>query len=164
MDRGPRMAIIKVGRIFQRICSKIIDPSGAHSLKEDTAIALCLLQKEFPPSFFDPMTHLLVHFGRGVRHVWSRSLSMDVPYGTVYEGIKGFCKKQGADLREEWRRDMCSKKHWLFVQNTWWNFNPHDDEYGIIKKKIELQTRYQKEVGGLEGWKRIFKDGLTTTL
>ena len=30
-------------------------------LREDTAITLCMLEKEFPPAFFDVMTHLLVH-------------------------------------------------------------------------------------------------------
>ena len=30
-------------------------------LREDTAITLCMIEKEFPPAFFDVMTHLLVH-------------------------------------------------------------------------------------------------------
>ena len=47
IDRGPRMAIIKVGRVFMRICSKVVDLSGAQSLKKDTAIALCFLEKNF---------------------------------------------------------------------------------------------------------------------
>jgi len=31
------------------------------SLNAEVALTLCLLEREFPPSFFDPMTHLLVH-------------------------------------------------------------------------------------------------------
>jgi hypothetical protein len=30
-------------------------------LREDTAITLCMLEKEFPQAFFDVMTHFLVH-------------------------------------------------------------------------------------------------------
>ena len=45
------MAIIKVGRVFWRFCSKVIDPSSAQSLKEDTAIALCLLKKNLHHHF-----------------------------------------------------------------------------------------------------------------
>lgn len=61
MAKGPRMAIIKLSRVFQKLCSKVVDLRTMDSLKEDVVIALCLLEKEFPPSFFDPMTHLLVH-------------------------------------------------------------------------------------------------------
>ena len=61
MARGPRMALMKLSRVFRKICSKIVDSTAAETLKEDVAVALCLLEKEFPPAFFDPMTHLLVH-------------------------------------------------------------------------------------------------------
>ena len=61
LDKGPRMAIMKLSRVFKKICSRVVDPAQMVSLKEDTALVLCLLEKEFPPSFFDPMTHLLIH-------------------------------------------------------------------------------------------------------
>jgi hypothetical protein len=32
------------------------------TLKEDVATTLCMLEMEMPPSFFDVMTHLMVHF------------------------------------------------------------------------------------------------------
>ena len=32
-----------------------------NDLREDTAITLCMIEKEFPPAFFDVMTHFLVH-------------------------------------------------------------------------------------------------------
>ena len=51
MNRGTRMAIIKVGCVFRRIYLKVIDPSGAQSLKEDTSIALCLLEKKIHHHF-----------------------------------------------------------------------------------------------------------------
>jgi hypothetical protein len=31
------------------------------SLLQDVAIILCMLEKEFPPSFFDIMIHLVLH-------------------------------------------------------------------------------------------------------
>jgi hypothetical protein len=33
----------------------------SHVCKNDVAITLVLLEKEFPPYFFDIVTHLLVH-------------------------------------------------------------------------------------------------------
>ena len=61
MAKGPHMAIMKLSRMFHKICSKVVDPTATETLKEDVAIALCLLEKEFRPSFLDPMTYLLVH-------------------------------------------------------------------------------------------------------
>ena len=94
MDRGPRMAIIKVGRIFQRICSKIIDPSSAQSLREDTAIALCLLEKEFPPSFFDPMTHLLVHLVEELDMCGPVHCRWMYPMERYMKALKGFVRNK----------------------------------------------------------------------
>ena len=96
--------------------------------------------------------------------MWSRSLPMDVPYGMVHEGIKGFCEKQGV-TRGGNGEGICARRSiGLLYRIHGGIFNPHDDEYGMIKRKIELQTRYQKVMGGLGGWKQIFRDGLTTML
>jgi hypothetical protein len=61
MRKEVRICIIRLSRIFKRICAKTINPLEMSDLREDTAITLCMLEKEFPPAFFDVMTHLLVH-------------------------------------------------------------------------------------------------------
>jgi hypothetical protein len=40
---------------------KVWNTNEIESLKEDAAIIVCLLEKEFPPTFFDIMIHLLLH-------------------------------------------------------------------------------------------------------
>jgi hypothetical protein len=52
-----------------------VDPTRIGELKNDVAITLILLEKEFPPSFFDVMTHLLVHLVEKLKlcgpvHMW----------------------------------------------------------------------------------------------
>ncbi len=54
------MTIIHLSRVLKKLCAKIVDPTTMVELKNDVAITLVLLEKEFPP-FFDTMTHLLVH-------------------------------------------------------------------------------------------------------
>ena len=54
-------AIMHLSFIFKKICAKIIDHELMDSMNEEVAVVLCLLEREFPPSFFDNMTHLLVH-------------------------------------------------------------------------------------------------------
>jgi hypothetical protein len=52
---------MKVSRVFRRLCSKVVYKSWEAELMEDAVIALCMLEKEFPLSFFNIMTHLMLH-------------------------------------------------------------------------------------------------------
>lgn len=61
LQRGPKLALMRLSRVFVKICAKVIDPNGYKALYEEVALTICLLEKEFPPSFFDVMTHLLIH-------------------------------------------------------------------------------------------------------
>lgn len=61
MAKGCRMAIICLNRVFKKLCSKIVDSNTIANVKEDVAMTMVLLEQQFPPSFFDIMTHLLVH-------------------------------------------------------------------------------------------------------
>ena len=53
--------ILKWGSLFQRICASVIDPTKTRELETFAAEALCLLELNFPPRFFDTMTHLPIH-------------------------------------------------------------------------------------------------------
>jgi hypothetical protein len=61
MPRGLRLDIIRMSQVFQRLCAKPIDPSMMNDLKQKATNTLCLLEKEFPPYFFNIMTHFMVH-------------------------------------------------------------------------------------------------------
>ena len=53
--------ILLLSNIFRKLCAKVQDPSLQDCMNEEVATALCLLEREFLPSFFDPMSHLPVH-------------------------------------------------------------------------------------------------------
>ncbi len=61
MENWCRQAIIHLSRVFKKLCAKVVDPATMGDLKHDVALTLVLLKWEFPPSFLDVMTHLLVH-------------------------------------------------------------------------------------------------------
>ena len=48
-------------RLSQHTSQKAIDPSSLSRLQEDIVQSLVSLEMIFPPSFFNIMTHLLVH-------------------------------------------------------------------------------------------------------
>jgi hypothetical protein len=56
-----RVAVMKVSRVFQRLCAREIKIADRDADMEDAAEALCLLEKVFPPTFMDIMSHLMIH-------------------------------------------------------------------------------------------------------
>jgi hypothetical protein len=52
MRKEVHICIIRLNRIFKRICAKTINPLEMSELREDTAITLCMLGKEFSLAFF----------------------------------------------------------------------------------------------------------------
>ncbi len=61
MSMGCKMSIMRLCCVFKKLCAEIVDPAQSGKLKKEMEICLVLLEKEFSPSFFDIMTHLLVH-------------------------------------------------------------------------------------------------------
>ena len=61
LNLNVRQAVMKVSRVFQRICSKVVNKSWEEELINDAVTALCMLKKEFPLGFFNIMTHLIIH-------------------------------------------------------------------------------------------------------
>jgi hypothetical protein len=64
MDPGPRMAIMRMCRVFRRLGTKVYNPADFPSLELDVAESMALMEIEFPPSFFDIMTHLPYHLAK----------------------------------------------------------------------------------------------------
>ncbi|XP_075499056.1 uncharacterized protein LOC142537420 [Primulina tabacum] len=67
LPKHVRYAIIILCFFFKDICCKVIDVAKLDKLQSDLVVTLCLLEHYFPPSFFDVMLHLTVHFVREVR-------------------------------------------------------------------------------------------------
>lgn len=61
LRKDVRVAILRICRVFHQLCMKAIDPTSIKGLLEETSITMCLLEKVFPPSFFDVMSHLPIH-------------------------------------------------------------------------------------------------------
>ena len=61
LDDSVRIAIIKMSRVFQRLCAKEVKEGDAKGMMLDVVMATCVLVKEFPPLFMNVMTHLPMH-------------------------------------------------------------------------------------------------------
>ncbi|KAI5338317.1 hypothetical protein L3X38_017588 [Prunus dulcis] len=67
LEKPARYAVTRLCFFFNAICAKTVDVSKLDKLEEDVVVTLCLLEKYFPPSFFDILVHLVVHLAREVR-------------------------------------------------------------------------------------------------
>ena len=84
-----RNTIIRLCYFFNSICSKIIDPSKLQQLQDEVVVTLCLLEKYFPPAFFDVMVHLTVHLPREIKlcgPVWLRWMYSMERYMKILKG------------------------------------------------------------------------------
>jgi hypothetical protein len=52
---------MKVSKVFQRPCAREIKIVDRDQDMTNAAESLCLLEKSFPPTFMDVMSHLIIH-------------------------------------------------------------------------------------------------------
>jgi len=52
---------MKVSHVFRRLCAREITIADRDANMKDATDALCMLKKEFLPTFIDIMSHLMIH-------------------------------------------------------------------------------------------------------
>jgi len=58
---GPKMDIIRMSKVFHRLCKNVYNHSHFHLLELDVVGIMEILEMEFPPLFLNIMIHLLYH-------------------------------------------------------------------------------------------------------
>jgi hypothetical protein len=56
-----RKAVVKVSHVYRHLCAREISLADRESDISNATEALCLLEKVFPPTFMDVMSHLIIH-------------------------------------------------------------------------------------------------------
>jgi hypothetical protein len=55
------MTLAELSHFYRQLCAKEIKKDMMEKLEEEIPVLLCKLEKIFPPGWFNPMQHLLVH-------------------------------------------------------------------------------------------------------
>ncbi|CAL2256476.1 unnamed protein product [Prunus armeniaca] len=90
LEKPARYAITRLCFFFNAICAKTVDVSKLDKLEEDVVVTLCLLEKYFPPSFFDIMVYLVVHLVREVRLCGPVYFRWMYPFERYMKVLKGY--------------------------------------------------------------------------
>ncbi|CAL9012336.1 unnamed protein product [Prunus brigantina] len=94
LEKPARYAITRLCFFFNAICAKTVDVSKLDKLEEDVVVTLCLLEKYFPPSFFDIMVHLVVHLVREVRICGPVYFRWMYPFERYMKVLKGYIQNR----------------------------------------------------------------------
>jgi len=60
-NRSLAGVVVRLSRVFQKLCGKTVNCDESLQLKVDTAKTMCMLEREMPPAFFDIMSHMPNH-------------------------------------------------------------------------------------------------------
>ena len=86
------MVVVRVSRLFKRICSKKVDCAEREALFEECAETLCVLEKEMPPAFFDIMVHLCIHVVQELFICGPIHVRWMYPFERYYKTLKGYVR------------------------------------------------------------------------
>ncbi|GJR14196.1 putative transposon, En/Spm-like protein [Tanacetum coccineum] len=94
MHPPTRYAIIRFCFFFKSICSKEIILQELYKMQAELVVTLCLLEKFFPPLFFDIMIHLTVHLTREVKLCGPICFRWMYPFERCMKVIKGHVRNR----------------------------------------------------------------------
>ena len=84
--------IIRLSRVFRRLCAKTVDVDGEAQLKVDCAEVMSIMEKELPPSFFDIMSHLPNHLVEELFLCGPVHTRWMYPYEWYFKTLKGYVR------------------------------------------------------------------------
>jgi hypothetical protein len=102
-----RDTIMKLCSFFNAISQKVVDPMKLTKLQDDLIITMCNLETIFPPSFFDLMPHLLVHFVHEMKYLGPVFLHQLYPFErfmiVLKKYIRNWSRPEGC-MAQGWQR------------------------------------------------------------
>jgi hypothetical protein len=136
---GARMAIMRMCKIFHRICTKVYNPTEFESLQVDVAESMALLEMEFPPLFFNIMAHLSYHLVQELDLCGPVSTRWMYPVEMYMKTLKEYVQNMAwpeASMAEGYVKDECIGfvteylQRFDVVHRQVWDA---DEEYGEVE-------------------------------
>ena len=102
-DQEVMASVVRLSRLFRRLCAKAVDPSTEVQVMTDAGEVLTSLKKVFPPSFFDIMVHLTMHLIEELFQCKLVQTQWMYLYERYFKGLKSFVHNL-AKPEEVWPR------------------------------------------------------------
>lgn len=94
LDDDVWKALAELSYFYRQLCAKEIKKAMMEKLEKEIPVLICKLEKIFPPGFFNPMQHLLVHLpyeakvGGPVQYKWMYHIERALKYLRAMVGNK----------------------------------------------------------------------------
>ena len=143
LQPGPRLAVMRICKVFRRICNKVYNPYEFEALRVDVARSMALLEMHFPPSFFDIMTHLVYHLVDELDLCGPVSTRWMYPVERYMKTLKQYVRNMArpeASMAEGYVKDECLgfiteyMQRFEVVDRRVWDA---DEEYGDAEEVLE---------------------------
>jgi hypothetical protein len=85
-DDAVWMVLAELSYFYRQLCAKEITVEMMQKLEKEIPVLLCKMKKNFPPGFFNPMQHLLIHLpyeakvGSPVQYRWMYHIERVIRY------------------------------------------------------------------------------------
>jgi hypothetical protein len=109
LQLGPRMAVMRMSKVYRRICTKVYNPIEFELLQADVAESMALLEMESPP-VLDIMTHLPYHLVQELDLCGPVSTRWMYPMERYMKTLKGYVRNMArpeASMAEGCLKDEC---------------------------------------------------------
>ncbi|KAK3188768.1 hypothetical protein Dsin_028329 [Dipteronia sinensis] len=130
LPEGPRIAIFRLCSFFNELCNRVVDRNRIEKLEEDVVETLCILERFFPPSFFDIMIHLTIHLGLEARLCGPVQFRWMYPIERFMKVLKGYIKNLA-------RPEGCIAERYLAEEYTMFCSN-------YIKQSFVVATQHDR--------------------
>ncbi|KAA0055179.1 uncharacterized protein E6C27_scaffold80G00030 [Cucumis melo var. makuwa] len=110
LPKGPGNTIMRLCSMFNTLCQRVIDREKLVEIEHEIVETLCLLEKFFPPSFFDIMVHLLIHLGREARLCEPVQFRWMYPFERYMKVLKAYVRNRARPegcIAEDYLADEC---------------------------------------------------------
>jgi hypothetical protein len=97
--------IMKLCSFFNAISQKDVDPVKLTKLQDDLILTMCNLEIIFSPSFFDLMSHLLIHIVQEMKYLGHVFLHQMYPFERFMTVLKKYVRNQS-------RLECCMVQGW----------------------------------------------------
>ena len=147
MKPWPRMPVMRMCKVFRRLCTKVYNPASFASLEADVAKSMALQEIEFPPSFFDIMTHMPYHLAKELDLCGPVSVRWMYPVEQYMKVLKNHVRnftRSEACMAEGYLKDECIgfvTKHLKSFEHTQRRVWDENEEYGDAEEVLQGATK-----------------------
>jgi hypothetical protein len=124
------LVLAELSYFFRQLCAKELSRTVVADLEKIAPVVLCKLEKIFPPGFFNPMEHMILHLpyearmGGGVQGRWCYPIerSLKVLGRNVEINVKS---RPPLQRHTFWRRCRTSQQHTMVTASLVCTIHPH---------------------------------------